>query len=76
MANGGGDNCRVDIVADYRARLMRDQGMSFREIAQRHGISLSRVRRSLGDAAPSRMRRELRAEIRKAGGLSAWWRDT
>jgi hypothetical protein len=44
--------------------------MSFREIAQRKGISLTRVRRSLNDAPPSRTRREIRAEIAKAGGLS------
>jgi hypothetical protein len=68
------DNGRVDIVGDYRARLMHEQGMSFREITQRKGVSLTRVRASLREATPGRMRRELRREIRRAGGLEAWWR--
>jgi hypothetical protein len=65
----------VDIVSDYRVRLAHDQGMSFREIADRRHIPLTRVRRALSEAPPGRMRREIRAEIRKAGGLMPWWRD-
>jgi hypothetical protein len=52
----------------------RNEKMSFREIAQRKGVSRTRVRAVLRDAAPGRMRREIRAEIHKAGGLDAWWR--
>jgi hypothetical protein len=65
----------VDIVGDYRARLLHEQGMSFRDIATKTGTSLTRVRRALAEATPSRMRREIRAEIRGAGGLRAWWRQ-
>ena len=69
------ENDGVDIVGDYRARLLHEQGMSFRDIATMTGTSLTRVRATLRDAAPGRMRREIRAEIRDAGGLSAWWRQ-
>jgi hypothetical protein len=68
------DNGGVDIVGDYRARRMRKAGMSFRQIAAQTGTSLTRVRRSLRKTKGGRMRREVRAEIRKAGGLSGWWR--
>src|SRR6516225_4645334 len=73
--SGRADNGSVDIVGDYRARLLHEQGMPFREIAERTGTSLTRVRAALRTAAPGRMRREIRAEIRGAGGLSAWWRQ-
>lgn len=70
-----GDDVVVDIVADHRARKLRDQGMSFREIAEQTGTSLTRVRRSLRGAPPGRMGREIRYEIRAAGGMGAWWRN-
>jgi hypothetical protein len=67
------DNGGVEIVSDYRARRMRAQGMSFREIAAETGTSLTRVRASLRDTSTGRMRREIRKEIRAAGGLKRWW---
>jgi hypothetical protein len=67
------DNGGVEIVSDYRARRMRAQGMSFREIAAETGTSLTRVRRSLRGIDTGRMRREIRAEIRASGGLRRWW---
>jgi len=65
----------MDIVGDYRSRRMRKRGVSFREIAARKGVSLTRVRASLREAPAGAMRREVRAEIRRAGGLHGWWRS-
>ena len=70
-ANNGG----MDIVGDYRSRRMRKQGLSFREIATRTRTSSTQVRRALREAQGGAMRREVRAEIRKAGGLHGWWRS-
>ncbi|MGH3635674.1 MAG: hypothetical protein ACRDTS_16620 [Mycobacterium sp.] len=63
----------MDIITDYRARKMHRDGASFRDIADHAGASLSRVRKSLRDAPGGRMRRDMRQEIRVAGGLRAWW---
>ena len=47
-------------------------GMTFRDIAAQTGTSLTRVRTSLREAKGGR---EVRAEIRRAGGLHGWWRS-
>ena len=65
----------MDIITDYRARRMRERGMSFRDIAAQTGTSLTRVRASLRESKGGAMRREVRAEIRRAGGLHGWWRS-
>ena len=65
----------MDIITDYRARRIHQRGMSFRDIATQTGTSLTRIRRSLRETKGGAMRREVRAEIRKAGGLHGWWRS-
>lgn len=64
----------MDIIGDDRSRRMRRKGMSFREIAQESAVRLPRIRDSLrADAGTTKTGRELRREIRKAGGLKRWW---
>jgi hypothetical protein len=64
----------MDVVADYRARRLRARGRSYRQIAETSGTSLTGVRRALAAAPAGKARRELRREIRRAGGLQRWWR--
>jgi hypothetical protein len=52
---------------------MRARGRSFRAIAEQTGTSLTAVRASLAAAPGGKARREIRAEIRRAGGLRKWW---
>lgn len=59
---------------DSRTRRMRREGLSFRRIAAERALSRRRVRASLASAPAGWMRRELRAEIRRAGGFTRWWR--
>jgi hypothetical protein len=68
-----GHTGRVDIIGDHRARAMRRRGLTFRQIARERGVSLTRVGASQREASAGRMRREIRAEIRRAGGVKAWW---
>jgi hypothetical protein len=71
---------QVDIVSNHRVRQLRKKGMPFRAIAASKGVSLTAVRAALRDASardgttPTRTHRELRREIRRAGGLGAWWK--
>ena len=65
----------MDIIRDYRARKMRAEGATFRDIAADTRTSLTRVRKALQGAPASRQRREIRQEIREAGGLRPWWQE-
>ena len=47
--------------------------MSFRDIATATKTTLPAVKQTLADAPPGKMRRELRQEIKDAGGVRRWW---
>jgi len=55
----------------HLCEIARRNGVSLARV----GVSLARVRVSLREATAGRMRREIRAEIRRAGGLTAWRRQ-
>ena len=63
----------MDILRSSKAKRMRREGASFREIADALGLPLHRVKRQLRDAPGGRNRREMRDEVRDAGGMHPWW---
>jgi hypothetical protein len=63
----------MDVIGSYRAKKRRRDGLSFRTIAGEARSNPTRIRKSLRDAPKGRMRRELRQEVRQAGGLRSWW---
>jgi hypothetical protein len=65
----------MDLITDYRARQLHDDGMTFRDIARNSGISLTRIRAAVRQATPGPISRELRDEIRAAGGIETRWQD-
>lgn len=73
----------MDILNDRKARKMRDDGATYRKIADETKTTLDEVRdllrrRNLRSVQPvsnvrDRAHDELRQEINDAGGLKTWW---
>jgi hypothetical protein len=62
-----------NIATDPRTRRAHRHGATFRSIAARHHLTLTHIRAAR--TTPTRLGRALRTEIRRAGGLTAWWRQ-
>jgi hypothetical protein len=63
----------VDLINGWKTRRSRKAGESFRDIVADADAPLHRVKRQFADAPDGRRRREMRREIRDAGGWRAWW---
>jgi hypothetical protein len=65
----------MDIVNARRARRMRkDPGATYREIADQSKTRIPEIRNIRWGSRRGRRHRELREEIREAGGIKQWWK--